>query len=169
MEREYIIRVLRNTGGVISTTAIRLGVPRTTLNAIDAEAGDHAQGCLGMWIRNPTLLFAGALILLAQSNDLLVKSQSYSTVPEVRQIVAALIAAIERSWQRRLQYTCVERDEDRRLDSEGRVKSEEVDVSRMILVSGVPFEQLVERNGQPPPVATERKQTEQLERLERDT
>ena len=44
----------------------------------------------------------------------------------------------------------MERDEDRRLDSEGHVKSEEVDVSRTILVNGVPFEQLLEHNGQPP-------------------
>ncbi len=34
MEREYILRVFRETGGVISTTATRLGVPRTTLNAM---------------------------------------------------------------------------------------------------------------------------------------
>jgi transcriptional regulator with GAF, ATPase, and Fis domain len=34
MEREYIIRVLRETGGVISAAATRLGLPRTTLNAM---------------------------------------------------------------------------------------------------------------------------------------
>lgn len=34
MEREYILRVFRETGGVVSTTATRLGVPRTTLNAM---------------------------------------------------------------------------------------------------------------------------------------
>ncbi len=39
MEREYIIRVLRNTGGVISTAATRLGVPRTTLNAMMRKLG----------------------------------------------------------------------------------------------------------------------------------
>ncbi|MGP0071374.1 MAG: hypothetical protein ACLPWF_05505 [Bryobacteraceae bacterium] len=122
-----------------------------------------------MWIRTITPLLAASLILFAQSNDFLIKSQSYSTTPEVRQIVAASIAATQRSWQGRLQYTYMERDEDRRLDSEGRVKSEEVDVSRMILVNGVPFEQLVERNGQPPPVAEERKQKEKLERLQRET
>ena len=33
MEREYIIRVLKETGGVISSASARLGVPRTTLNA----------------------------------------------------------------------------------------------------------------------------------------
>ena len=33
MEREYIIRVLRETCGVISTASTRLGVPRTTLHA----------------------------------------------------------------------------------------------------------------------------------------
>ena len=39
MEREYIIRVLRKTGGVISAAAIRLGVPRTTLNAMMRKLG----------------------------------------------------------------------------------------------------------------------------------
>jgi formate hydrogenlyase transcriptional activator len=39
MEREYIIHVLRKTGGVISAAAIRLGVPRTTLNAMMRKLG----------------------------------------------------------------------------------------------------------------------------------
>jgi formate hydrogenlyase transcriptional activator len=34
MEREYVIRILRETGGVITTAANRLGLPRTTLNAL---------------------------------------------------------------------------------------------------------------------------------------
>jgi formate hydrogenlyase transcriptional activator len=39
MEREYIIRVLRKTGGVISAAAFRLAVPRTTLNAMMRKLG----------------------------------------------------------------------------------------------------------------------------------
>jgi DNA-binding NtrC family response regulator len=39
IEREYIIRVLRQTGGVISSAATRLGVPRTTLNAMMRKLG----------------------------------------------------------------------------------------------------------------------------------
>ena len=39
MEREYILRVLRETGGVVSTAATRLGVPRTTLNAMMRKLG----------------------------------------------------------------------------------------------------------------------------------
>ena len=34
VEREYILRVLRETDGVVSTAATRLGMPRTTLNAM---------------------------------------------------------------------------------------------------------------------------------------
>ncbi len=33
IERDYILRVLRESGGVVSTAAIRLGMPRNTLNA----------------------------------------------------------------------------------------------------------------------------------------
>ena len=39
MEREYIVRVLRETGGVISAAATRLGLPRTTLNAMMRKLG----------------------------------------------------------------------------------------------------------------------------------
>ncbi|MGA2883010.1 MAG: hypothetical protein ABSG13_29025 [Bryobacteraceae bacterium] len=125
-----------------------------------------------MWIsehRNVIILLAASSALLAQNDDFLVQSQSYSNTPEVRQIVDSSIAATERSWQGRFQYTYMERDEDRRLDSEGHVKSEKVDVSRMILVNGVPFEQLVERDGQPPSAEGERKQKEKLAKLQRET
>jgi PAS domain S-box-containing protein len=39
VEREHIIRILRQNGGVVSTTAIRLGLPRTTLNAMMRKLG----------------------------------------------------------------------------------------------------------------------------------
>ena len=34
VERDYILRIFRETGGVVSATASRLGMPRTTLNAM---------------------------------------------------------------------------------------------------------------------------------------
>jgi len=39
VERDYILRVFRETGGVVSATATRLGIPRTTLNAMMAKLG----------------------------------------------------------------------------------------------------------------------------------
>jgi transcriptional regulator with GAF, ATPase, and Fis domain len=39
VEREHILRVLRETGGVVSTAATRLGLPRTTLNAMMRKLG----------------------------------------------------------------------------------------------------------------------------------
>jgi DNA-binding NtrC family response regulator len=39
VEREHILHVLRETGGVISSAASRLGVPRTTLNAMMRKLG----------------------------------------------------------------------------------------------------------------------------------
>jgi hypothetical protein len=61
------------------------------------------------------------------------------------------------------------RDESRRRDLAGRVTQEDVEVSRTILVNGIPFEQLVERNGQPPSVAQERHQQEEIDKLKRET
>ena len=39
IERDYILRVFREAGGVVSTTASRLGMPRTTLNAMMKKLG----------------------------------------------------------------------------------------------------------------------------------
>lgn len=39
VEREYILRVFRETGGVVSAAASRLGMPRTTLNAMMKKLG----------------------------------------------------------------------------------------------------------------------------------
>ena len=43
MEREYIIRVLRETRGVVSAAATRLGLRRTTLNAMMRKLGISRQ------------------------------------------------------------------------------------------------------------------------------
>ena len=39
VERDYILRIFRETGGVVSATATRLGIPRTTLNAMMTKLG----------------------------------------------------------------------------------------------------------------------------------
>jgi hypothetical protein len=108
-------------------------------------------------------------ILFAQGDTSPVKSQDRSSAPDARQIMEASIAATQRDWKARLHYTYMERDEDRRRDLAGHVKSEDVEVSKTILVNGVPFEQLVERNGRPPSAAQERKQKGALDKLKRET
>jgi len=108
-------------------------------------------------------------ILFAQSDTSPVNFQDRSSAPDARQIMEASIAATQRAWKARLHYTYMERDEDRRLDLAGHVKSENVEVSKTILVNGVPFEQLVERNGHTPSAAQERKQKGELDKLKRET
>jgi transcriptional regulator with GAF, ATPase, and Fis domain len=39
VEREHILRIFRETGGVVSVAATRLGIPRTTLNAMMKKLG----------------------------------------------------------------------------------------------------------------------------------
>jgi hypothetical protein len=50
MERDYIIRVLRETGGVISAAAARLGVASHDFERHDVEAGDLPQRSLMLGI-----------------------------------------------------------------------------------------------------------------------
>ena len=39
VKRDYVLRVFRETGGVVSATATRLGIPRTTLNGLMTKLG----------------------------------------------------------------------------------------------------------------------------------
>jgi hypothetical protein len=107
------------------------------------------------------------LVVLFAASSLLAQSNRSSS--DARQIMQRSIAATERSWEARDHYVFTERDEDRRLDSGGKVKSKDVDVSKVILIGDVSLEQLVERNGRPPSVEEKRKQTEKLDKLMRET
>jgi len=66
-------------------------------------------------------------------------------------------------------YTYMERDEDRRLNSLGQVKSETVDVSRIIVVNGARFEQLLEHNGQLPSAKEQKQSDNDLDKLKHET
>lgn len=114
------------------------------------------------------VVLAASPALFAQNNAPH-KDPNHPTVLDARQIVAQSITASERSWQARDTYTFMERDEDRRLDDLGKVKSEDVDVTRMILVNGARFEQLVEHNGQLPSLAVQKKNDADLDKLKHET
>jgi hypothetical protein len=120
--------------------------------------------------RIATVLFAIAAssALFAQNSEL-DKHQNDASVLDARQIVSQSIAATERSWQARGHFVFMERDEDRRLDSLGQVKSENVDVTRMTLVNGIRFEQLLEHNGKIPSATEQRKSDDDLSKLKHET
>jgi len=115
------------------------------------------------------LIAAAASSPLSAQNSGPEKHQNPRNVLDARQIVGQSLVAAERSWQARDTYLYMERDEDRRLDSLGQVKSENVDVTRMTLVNGIRFEQLMEHNGQLPSAAEQRKRDQDLEKLKHET
>jgi len=95
--------------------------------------------------------------------------QKNASVADARQIVSPSVVATERSWQARDHYTYVERAADRRLNSQGQVKSKNVDVIQMIVVNGARVEQLMERNGQLPSAKEQRKSDDDIEKLKHET
>jgi hypothetical protein len=115
------------------------------------------------------LIAAAASSPLSAQNSGPEKHQNPRNVLDARQIVGQSLVAAEHSWQARDAYLYMERDEDRRLDSLGQVKSENVDVTRMTLVNGIRFEQLMEHNGQLPSAAEQRKRDQDLEKLKHET
>jgi hypothetical protein len=113
-------------------------------------------------------LFAFSSALLAQNkgSD---KPQNQAVVLDARQIVGQSLAAAELSWQARNAYIYMERDEDRRLDSAGQVQSQNVDVTKMTLVNGIRFEELMEHNGQLPSADDQKKRDVEIEKLKHET
>jgi hypothetical protein len=95
--------------------------------------------------------------------------QDHASIPDARHIIGQSVVATERSLEARDRYSFVERDHDRRLDSQGQLKSEKIDVTRMILVNGARFEQLVERNGQLPSAEEQKKLDQDFEKLKHET
>jgi hypothetical protein len=95
--------------------------------------------------------------------------QKQSNIVDARQVVLPSVLATERSWEKRDHYTYIERDEDRRLNTLGQVKSESVDVTKMMVVNGARFEQLLEHNGQLPSPIEKKRSDDDLEKLKHET
>ena len=108
-----------------------------------------------------------ALFILACSATLVAQTQA--TLPDAREIARCSIAATERNWRTRIQYSYVERDETRRLGVDGRTQSQDVGISKIVPINGVPFEELVERNGRPPTAEEKAKQNVKADKLKRET
>jgi hypothetical protein len=115
------------------------------------------------------------LIVLAASSALFAqnkgadKPQNKTIVTDAQQIVGQSLVAAELSWQARNAYIYMERDEDRRLDSAGRLQSQNVDVTKMTLVNGIRFEELMEHNGQLPSADDQKKRDLDIEKLRHET
>ena len=114
------------------------------------------------------LMIAASTALLAQSSGP-ATPQNSASVGDARQVVLPSVLATERSWAMRDHYTYMERDDDRRLNSLGQLKSESVDVTKMMLVNGARFEQLLEHNGQVPSAKEQKRSDEDLEKLKHET
>jgi hypothetical protein len=95
------------------------------------------------------LIFASSALLLAQKVD-------------PKEIMRRAIAATEHSWKARQNYTYLERDEERHLDSRGGVKSTNVSITKTVVVDGLPVDQIVSHNGGPPTPSEKKKNEEAL-------
>lgn len=116
------------------------------------------------------MVFAAAAALFAQSDaNFRGRPPGPSLRTDARQIIESFVAATERNWQAQDRYTRVERDENLRLDSDGGVTSRDVDVSRIILVNGAPFEQFLQHNGRPLSAEEQTQQEQKIEKQKSET
>jgi len=119
-------------------------------------------------VKTLLLMIAASTAVFAQSSGPNTP-QNHASVADARQVVLPSVLATERSWAMRDHYTYMERDEDRRLNSLGQVKSETVDVTRMMVVNGARFEQLLEHSGQLPSAKEQKRSDDDLDKLKHET
>jgi hypothetical protein len=89
--------------------------------------------------------------------------------PDAREIIRRSVAVADRSWKAKANYTYTERDEQRRLDGKGNLKSTDVDVVRVILVNGISVEQTIRHNGAEPTPAQKKKNEEMVQKAWQQT
>src|SRR5216683_29299 len=106
------------------------------------------------------------IILIGSSAALLEQSGGKL---DPRDIVRRSIVTGDRSYKAGQQYTYTQRDEEKRLGSHGRVKSTEVDVSKVVFINGEPFEQLVEHNGGPLTPSERKKEQDKIQKRRNET
>ena len=97
------------------------------------------------------------LLILASATALLGQG-------DAREVIRRAVAADERNWKVARNYTFSERVNLRYLDSQGRVKSQEVRIHDVMLLDGSPYRRLVARDDRPLPPGEEKKEQEKLAR-----
>jgi hypothetical protein len=97
------------------------------------------------------------LLILASATALLGQA-------DAREVIRRAVAADECNWKEARNYTFSERVNLRHLDSQGRVKSEEVRIHDVMLLEGSPYRRLVARDDRPLPPNEEKKEQEKLAR-----
>ncbi len=116
-----------------------------------------ANRLIHLWVvlRAVLIVFATSAALMAQMDP--------------REIVRRSIITWDRSSKTGRNYSYTERHEQRQLDSNGLLKSEQMDLFHIIFVNGDPFDKLVEHNRAPLTLVEERKQLEKLLKRQDET
>jgi len=94
----------------------------------------------------------------------LIASVALGQTPDAHEIVKRSVAAGEENWKMARNYTFLERTEELRLDSAGKVRSKEVKTFDVTLLEGSPYKRLVERDDHALPPEEDKKEQEKLQR-----
>ena len=89
--------------------------------------------------------------------------------PDAVEIMKRSIAAADRSWKTGDSYTYIQREEELHMDSQGRLKSTDVNVSKAVFVNAGKIDQTVSHNGGPPTADQRRKDQKLLQERRSET
>lgn len=87
-----------------------------------------------------------------------------AALPDARELVLRSLDRDEKNGRIASQYTFVERNEQRQLDGDGRVKKRTSKTWDVMIIEGTPFRRLIARNDKPLPEEEEQREAGNLER-----
>lgn len=128
-----------------------------------ADAVEWAIDCTSLSKKSKNLTSASTRRFLTMALLAFVNSMIPLVAEEdAREIVRRTVSADKRNWQAARNYGFVERVDARRMDSEGRLKSQDVTSYDVLLLAGTPYRRLAARNDHPIPPHDERKEQARL-------
>jgi hypothetical protein len=84
--------------------------------------------------------------------------------PDARELIRQAFQRDEDIFNTRRDYTYIEDQTERSLDSKGRITSTKREVSEVLFLYGEPYSKLIEKNGKPLPAKDAKKEEDKLER-----
>lgn len=83
---------------------------------------------------------------------------------DAREIVRRSVDVDQNNWIKRADYTWVGRSHERHFDAHDRVTSDHREAWEMLVLDGLPFSRMLERDGKPLPPAEQQKEKQKLDR-----
>src|ERR1700682_6187971 len=110
-------------------------------------------------------LAAISVLSLTAQQSATTKPQDSAPTPDAREIVRRSTEVDNRNWEKARNYTCQQREVEKKLDKNGAVKSTEIRTYDITFYYGQEYSRLIQKNDQPLTDKDQKKEEEKLNKF----